>query len=380
MESWKKLRSSMRWLPAYGWQRLVRRKPRGNPLHVILAVADHFEPSIEPENPKKYANRDVQEQRLERWCKEYPKTAEAWRDSDGWPLRHTYFYPAEQYDKGLIERLAAHCQAGWGEVEIQLHHGVDVPDTAENTRRVLLNYRDTLSAHGCLSRPGDTGPPCYAFVHGNWALANSAGGRFCGVDDEMEILAQTGCYADLTLPSAPDPAQVGKINALYECALPPSQRAAHRKGRDLRCGHPPRSLPVMIQGPLMLNCSRRKYGRWIVSLENGALTAANPPTMERLAEWCQAGITVHGRPDWVFIKLHCHGMDPRDEPAMFGVMRQHFLRKLTETTRATDSLRVHFVTAREMMNIILAACDARVGNPGAYRDYKLQLIKPVACP
>ena len=34
----------------------------------------------------------------------------------------------------LLERLAEHCHAGWGEIEIQLHHGVDVPDTAENTR------------------------------------------------------------------------------------------------------------------------------------------------------------------------------------------------------------------------------------------------------
>ena len=38
----------------------------------------------------------------------------------------------------------------------------------------------------------------YAFVHGNFALANSAGGRYCGVDEEMQILAETGCYADMT--------------------------------------------------------------------------------------------------------------------------------------------------------------------------------------
>ena len=42
--------------------------------------------------------------------------------------------------------------------------------------------------HGCLSRWDGKGEPRYAFVHGNWALANSAGGRFCGVDSEMQIL------------------------------------------------------------------------------------------------------------------------------------------------------------------------------------------------
>ena len=34
---------------------------------------------------------------------------------------------------------------------------------------------------------------------------------------------------------------------------------------------------------------------------------------------------------------------------------------------------VHFVTAREMVNIALAACDGNSGNPGKYRDYRFQL-------
>jgi hypothetical protein len=38
--------------------------------------------------------------------------------------------------------------------------------------------------------------------------------------------------------------------------------------------------------------------------------------------------------------------------------------------------RVHFVTAREMVNVMLAACDGRDGDPGSYRDYRLRLITP----
>jgi hypothetical protein len=34
---------------------------------------------------------------------------------------------------------------------------------------------------------------------------------------------------------------------------------------------------------------------------------------------------------------------------------------------------LHFVTAREMANIALAACDGREGNPGDYRDYRYKL-------
>ena len=366
----------LHWLPGYGWQRLVRRPPRRRSVHLMIAVADHFEPSCVPEAPGAHAAADEQERRLERWTDKYPGAFEAWRDVDGRPFRHTYFYPAEQYDKGLIERLAAHCQAGWGEIEIHLHHGVTVPDTAEHTRRALVEFRDALAAHGSLSRWQGEGAPRYAFVHGNWALANSAGGRFCGVDEEMRILAETGCYADLTLPSAPNPAQVAKINALYECALPLEHRAPHRRGRNLGAGQPPTIFPLIIEGPLGLNFGRR-IGRWrIPCIENGSLTAVYPPTIGRLGLWRQAAITVRGRPDWLFIKLHCHGMDPRDETVMLGTPIQRFLRALTEDTAAAGEYRVHFVTAREMVNIALAACDGRDGNPGDYRDYRLQLITP----
>src|SRR2546427_1370636 len=192
----------LRWLPAYAGQQLVRRGFRkAGPQHLIVALADHFEPSIVPGVSGRHADLDEQERRLERWCRDYPKMADAHRDGDGFPFRHTYFYPAEQFYKTLIDRLAEHCHDGWGEVEIHLHHGVDGPDTPDATRRVLVEFRDALAARGCLPRWNGEGGPRYAFVHGNWALANSAGGRYCGVDDEMAILAETGCYADLTLPA-----------------------------------------------------------------------------------------------------------------------------------------------------------------------------------
>jgi hypothetical protein len=364
---------ALRWLPAYGWQRLVRRPTQAQPVHLLIALADHYEPSIVPGAPGDRASADEQERRVQRWCRAYPAAIGAWRDADGRPMRHTYFFPAEEYDKRLIDRLAAHCQAGWGEIEIHLHHGVNGPDTAESTRQALAEFRDTLVAHGSLSRWNGGGAPRYAFVHGNWALANSAGGRCCGVDDEMRILADTGCYADLTLPSAPDRAQTAKINALYECAGPLDRRAPHRRGRDLRVGRPPATWPIIVQGPLGLNFDRRLRGWRVPRLENGALTTAYPPTLGRLALWRRAAVTVEGRPDWIFIKLHCHGMDPTDEAAMLGTPMRRFLGELVEDA-ARERYRLHFVTAREMVNVALAACDGRRGDPADYFDYRLRLI------
>src|SRR5262245_12478824 len=143
---------SLRWLPGYCGQRLARRLPTGSPLHVILAVADHFEPAIVPDAPQgTYASMSEQERRLENWCQAYPGDVGSYRDSDGYPLRHTYFFPAEQYEKALVQRLAEHCHAGWGEIEIHLHHGITSPDTGRDTRKALIEFRDTLAAHGCLS-------------------------------------------------------------------------------------------------------------------------------------------------------------------------------------------------------------------------------------
>ena len=363
----------LRWLPAYAGQQLVRRGFRkAGPQHLIIALADHFEPSIVPGVSGRHADLDEQERRLERWCREYPKMADAHRDGDGFPFRHTYFYPAEQFHKTLIDRLAEHCHDGWGEVEIHLHHGVDAPDTSEATRRVLVEFRDELASRGCLPRWNGQGSPRYAFVHGNWALANSADGRYCGVDDEMAILAETGCYADLTLPAPLGLPQVGKINSLYECGLPLDQRAPHRRGRRLAVGRSARTFPLIVQGPLMVNALRRVGGRLRPGIEQGVVVTHDAPTPARLGLWQQAGISVAGRPEWAFIKLSCHGMDPRDEPVMLGAPIRHFLRTLLDAARDGGD-RVHFVTAREMVNIALAACDGRDGDPGAYREYRLRL-------
>src|SRR6476646_5348210 len=224
--SFRQKLSYLRWLPSYFTQLLTRRSARG-PVHLVLALADHFEPSISAGGGPAHVAYEEQRRRLDWWCRQYPAAVGEWRDHAGFPLRHTYFYPAEQYDKALVAQLAEHCHSGWGEIEIHLHHGMDAPDTVENTRRQLTWFRDTLAGeHGCLSYDRTSDDPRYAFVHGNFALANSAAGRDCGVNSEMAILAETGCYADLTLPaSAFHAAQISKINSLYECALPLNEPA-----------------------------------------------------------------------------------------------------------------------------------------------------------
>lgn len=369
----QKLAYAARVFPRSAWQQLTRSLPKGK-VHLIIALADHFEPAIVPGDGKARAPYGEQEARMERWCREYPQVIDLWRDNDGRPLVHTYFYPAEQYDRGLVGRLAEHCHAGWGEIEVHLHHGIPEPDNPENLRRMLVTFRDRLALeHGCLSGVEGQREPRFCFVHGNFSLANAAGGFGCGVDNELEILGETGCVADMTLPTNPfNRAQRSMINSLYECRFPLSERAAYRSGIALRRGRAPNKFPLMVQGPLMISFAPGARRR--PRVDNAAFTAANPPTLHRLQTWKRAMISVEGKPDWIFIKLHCHSMDPEQENAVLGAAFRSFLESLVSGAGERGEI-LHFVSGREMVNVILAACDGREGNPGDYRDYRFKRWK-----
>ncbi len=369
MNDFIKFARALKWLPSYALRKFANRGGTRGKQHLIIALADHFEPPFSG-TPRSFRSIPEQIQAVRTWCARYPNVVDEWRDGDQRPFVHTYFYPAEHYHPDVVEILAQHCHSGWGEIEVHLHHGVDAPDTADNTRNVLLNFRDALVAHGCLSSYVHDSTPRYAFVHGNWALANSGGGRFCGVDSEMQILQETGCYADFTLPSFPDRSQISKINSLYECALPLDRTAPHRQGHDLSTGRKPSVFPLIMQGPLNL-CIKRRHGLPVPGFDNAELASYAPPTGERLKLWRKAEIGVVGRPEWCFIKLHCHGMAPWDEATLMGNPMSEFLRELAAASQRGE-FEVHFVTAREMFNIALAACDEQRGSPSDYRDYQLK--------
>jgi hypothetical protein len=364
----EKLRWSLPWLlryPAWRAREWVSRiKDSNAPTHLVILVANHFEPPIGPEGLPQ----------LEKWCKLARATGSAVRDQDGTPFRHTNFFPAEQYNPALLEMMAELQQDGFGEVEVHLHHGVEEPDTAENTRHLLLEFRDALAEeHLCLSRESPALAPRYAFVHGNWALANSAGGKFCGVDSEMQILADTGCYADFTLPSAPDRSQVPRLNAIYQCGNPLTEARPHRSGPRLKAGDKP-ALPIIMTGPLVFDWSRRLHGLPVPRIDDGALAQNYPLTLDRLQRWRDAHICVEGRPEWVFIKLYSHGFFEWDQDAMIGEQMKRFLNEAIEFGERSGRFRMCFASAREAFNMVMAALDGHGGNPGTYRDYRLRQI------
>jgi hypothetical protein len=128
---------------------------------------------------------------------------------------------------------------------------------------------------------------------------------------------------------------------------------------------------ISPRNSLLQNLAERRAD----AVQCAAISAANPPSMWRLELWRRAAIRVKGCEDWIFIKLHCHGMDPREEPAMLGQPMRSFLEEITQAAKEKQ-YQLHFMTAREMVNTALVACDGKDGNPGDYRDYRFQLITP----
>lgn len=340
--------------------------------HVVVTIADHFEPSWSASG---HADIKTQIERLQAYHKMARKTGDAVRDIDGTKFRHTNFFPAEQYHPDLLDIMAEMQAEGLGEVEVHLHHGVEQPDTAENLRAALVEFRDMLAErHKCLSRMDGEGQPMYAFVHGNLALANSCGGQYCGVDNEMAILTETGCYADLTLPSAPDRTQVAMINQIYEYGGDPNQAVPHRTGKRVRVNGIEPVLPLIFTGPLVFNWTRRIKGVPVPRIEDGALVANQPADIARLKRWMSANVTVAGRPDVIFVKLYCHGFFDYDQSACIGDGARRFFSEIIEYGAGNGNFDVHFASAREAFNIASAIIDGERGVPGRYRDYRLKSI------
>ncbi len=353
-----------RWLPGYlATPGRRAAPPAGRPVHLLLCVADHFEPHLGGVSDR------TAHDRLDRWTRYYPKLFGGFRDADGRPPRHTFFYPIEEYRADLLNPLADLCRQGFGEIEVHLHHD---NDTAAHLRATLLEARAALAdRHGQLARDKHTGDVRYGFVHGNWALDNSRpDGRWCGVDNELAVLAETGCYADFTLPSFPSPTQTRTVNRIYYATGRPGCRKSHDTGRPAGTGTPSAESLMLIQGPLVLDWTQRKWGV-VPRVENGCLQGNQPPTVARLANWLRARVQVPGRPDWYFVKLHTHGADERNSPVLLGEPTVRFHAGLAERAAADPNFHFHYVTARELYNLARAAEAGWTGSVDAARDYEL---------
>ena len=364
-------RDMHRWIFAYLLERSRRGVPGQNEeVHLILCIADHFEPH------NGGASDERADRRVQAWLRDYPRVVGEFRDSDGRPPRHTFFYPMEQYNREHLDALATLCGAGFGEVEVHLHHDHDTP---ENLRRSLIEYKEKIAErHGLLARRRHSQELVYAFVHGDWALDNSRpDGRNCGINNELDILRETGCYADFTLPSAPSPTQTRQINSIYYAVDDPLKPKSHNHGARVGYGAAPDRALMLIQGPLLLNWRERRFGLF-PKIENACIQSKQAATARRIDLWLKARVQVPARPDWFFVKLHTHGAPEGNQRVLLGDPMREFHQALAARARQNARFHFHYVTAREMYNLVRAAEAGWRGTVADARDFELVLERRTA--
>lgn len=339
------------WMPTYVLDSRSNNLDKIHNGHVLFMIADHHEPGKGERGSKSSA----------RWCNRYEDIIEGVKDDFGNSFQYTWFYPYDHFNSQVLFNLNDLVFAGLGEVEFHWHHG---NETNASFPPKLESALDWFNSHGCMLPIGRNPKPHFGFIHGNWALDNSVGDPDkCGVNKELDILKQYGCYADFTFSTLGTLAQPAKINSIYY-ANDTDAPKSYNEGIDAKVGSTNSGF-MIFQGPI---CCDWHDLIW----ECGAFETTSPFKPHRIRLWLNYASTVKGRPEWLFVKIHTHGSQSRDV-----ILSNQFRDMLSELKRICNEnqLYLHFVTTREAYNIVKAAEQGHDGNPEIYRDYLLK--KPI---
>jgi hypothetical protein len=328
------------WLPGYLKTRGTRLLPRSAPKRVWLAVCDHFEPMW------RGAGLEQGRQRVAYWRHTWPEiAAQIGHDSNGMLPKYSFFYPQDEYFPELVEPLAELTRLGVADVEVHIHHDNDGRDAfAEKMSRFCgeLHHR-----HGLLRT--EHGAVRFGFIHGNWALDNARpDGRWCGLNDEISILRDLGCYADFTMPSGADATQARMINQIYWATDDPQRPKSYDRGIPLAPGDAGSGDLLIIPGPLGLRWRERLIPR----METAELAHNDPATPARVRGWFALAPRIG---EDLFIKLHTHGTQEKNASLLLTQGHLVEMYRLVAMHAARSGASVHFVSAWEMYQAIMAA-------------------------
>jgi hypothetical protein len=368
-------KAAEKWLWPYFKSVFRRPQVDSGPVHVMLSICDHYEPLA----PGSVQTIETGDRRVERWLQDWPKLSSQFKDADGKHPNYSIFYPAEEAEKPdrYVPMLKTLVQDKWAEIEVHIHHR---NDTAETLTKQLDQFRDFLHLEHDLLGHNAKGEPGYAFIHGNWALCNShPSGDWCGVNEELDVLLQTGCYVDYTFPSVPSPTQPRHFcNTVYYAKNLPGRNRSYDEGNYAHVGYKkdPKEL-LMLQGPLGLNWKSRSKGIF-PRVETGDICSSNPTSPIRADLWIKQHVHVKGNPNWLFVKLHTHGCIEGNTDVLLGNPLKETFSYLENKYNDGKNFALHYVSAREMYNIAQAAVDGKTGDPKLFRDYIYQPPKIIS--
>ena len=335
-----KIRHADIWFISY-IKGLVYIKPNSDKVkHIYICLADHYEPYFGQ------ATQDHARGLVDDWVKQYREISSKHSDSFGNPPQHSYFYPIEEYDAYVMDELSSICKEKLGDVDIHLHHD---DDNEKNLTKTLNNFKKLLFDRHQLLRKDNNGNIVYGFIHGNWALDNSRpDGKWCGVNNEIDVLVNTGCVFDMTMPSAPSDTQTGKINSVYFTS-DDGKPKSHDKGWDAAVGKWGNNRELlMIQGPLAFNWGKRNVGL-IPKIETGELSFDAPPNLSRVKLWEKFGVSIKSAEEHIFIKLYTHGLQKKNMKMFFdnGGFEKLWT-SLESEYKDKPGYKLHYVNAWEM--------------------------------
>ena len=347
------------------------------PKHIMFAFVDHFEP---------YGTVEQVNWMTSFWIDDYIAMASKHTDADGHHPIHSYFliawpYIQEEQLNSVLNKLNKVTYEGYGEVDFHCHHGW--PDEAMRTEQEatedLLNIitlaKQQFNRHGALITAEIIPKITFGFIHGMWALDNSRYNdwtnspphfEYCGVNREMDILKKQGCYADYTFP-APYPMDSTLHNLIYY-AVDDNEPASYHNISNVypvEVNRPPMDNLMIIQGTNV---------RTNISVNPGIYD--EPATLRRMDHWISRNIHITGNDDWVFVKVYTHGLsgditDPLTWDCYFGPTMDKFYDEINSKYNDGVNWTLHYVSAREMYNIVKAAEAGKTGNPNDYRDFEI---------
>ncbi len=332
------------WFPTYVQQAFNSTTSSHEIKHLMFVVADHYEPGFES---------DIAIKANEAWLDDYRKAVAGKSDSYGNRFVYNWFYPFDQRNDAVLERLQVEVQLGGGELEFHWHKPCL---TAQEYSLELSEAVSWFQSVGAF-QAHDKSDPRFAFIAGNWDLDNGRG-TGCGVDDEIGQLVNAGGYMDMTYSTLGSPAQPrNMINQLYYVE-DTYEAKSYEQGTRVRVGgETPQDPFLMFQGPLSFH--------WDLSFEYGALESYALPSLKRIQRWIESHIHVQGKPEWSFVKLYSHGIQSPD------IAQLHLGPMLDQLKTEVEGrgIKLHYVSAREAYNIVRAAEAGLSGDPEQYRDY-----------
>jgi len=332
------------WLVPYLKDRLRKKLLPAKPKRAWVAITDHYEPLGSGASVETALGRVAQ------WRDKWPRIADDTpRDHAGQRPQYSFFYPQEEYRQDLLNGIAEMVGLGVGDVEVHLHH--DNEQRESFIQKVAEFCRRLTDDHGLLRQ--QDGRTVFGFIHGNWALDNSRpDGKWCGLNGEIALLRDLGCYADFTMPSIPSATQGHIVNQIYWCKNNPDNRPkSFDRGIEATANGGRQGDLLMITGPVGL----RFAGRLVPRVETGEIAGYDMPTPARVAQWFDLAPRIG---DDLFVKLYTHGAPEKNlQPLLNDGLGNLFRWVAEEADRR--GIELHWATAWQMYQ----AADSLIHRP-----------------